>query len=1105
MAKEKIVVLGGGCAALSAVFMLTEQDGWENRHEITVYQPGWRLGGKGAAGRNEKAGNRIEEHGLHVWSGFYENAFWMMRKVYRELARPSSHPLAAAFTAFRPRHYAALSNMVNGEWLFWKGYLPHDTGLPGDFIHPDKYDFDPQNDIRSPWQMLCEVVMWAAQYIESTTNAASANQPERSGGPTWLLDALLKPKAPPPWMLPRLKWCAEKILLGVILWRLLRAFRKAQRYHDEALKQGAAARQQQHTDGPYQTLADRMACLQCWFHRQLKSINVSQFDQRSFYIQADLFSSMMIGMLRDGVIAGGFDVIDDMDLRAWLTEHGAQPESLANATVDSAYSYVFSFENGDPDKPRLAAGVAIRLLMRLLLCSRGAVFWEMQGGMGDTIFAPLYEALRARGVKFKFFHRVTAIKSGDGKAVDEIVIGRQATLKQGLSEYAPLKTYCKLPGWPSAPRYDQLVEGAALAAKYEGRLCELESNYGDWEDREVITLRKGGDFDRVVLGISVEAVKFLCADLSAKNARFKQGVEGIKTVRTQSMQLWAGKSLYDLGWKLPPPIVCSYGEPFDTWADMSGLLEREGWCDGETPRSLAYFCGVMKDDACGILPPGPQPGYFLKAHEQAKENARVWLHQYTGELWPLGTCPRLPDLDYQILYRPGGGSDAQRFDYQWFSANVDLTARYVLALPGTTRLRLKAGESGFSNLLLAGDWVRNGLNYGCVESAVLGGFQAARAITGFPSALYGETDGTANTPFAATRPKRPALLAVVEPANQSSSARAAPSPANKTSIEPLIGDHVRRGGLDVLPAPWRCDDVQLDAFYLHGDLDALQALCDRMINQPSQGCLVFKPSTRHVVLTFQRLHNLRSLAPGCETLGGHTYCEAAFWVFTQRFDRQGHKIGDQALLIPYIFAENSVAVATGREVYGYPKEYATVGMPLRGAAPDDYTVRGLAVPVFKPGAIALPDTEILRCRRIDDSALKGLGHAACELAGDLLTAVRSGRIGDTALALVGESITALMNKRLDLVYLREIRALAGGRGCDIQSVTTASEHPLELECLRLLRGRYALQLPPLDSHPIAADLGLKLQAGNSVDVMLGLEIDLAFTLGSGKNLWSAAP
>jgi uncharacterized protein with NAD-binding domain and iron-sulfur cluster len=136
MAKEKLMVLGGGCAAMAAVFGITDRAGWQDQYDITVYQPGWRLGGKGAAGRNAAAGDRIEEHGLHVWSGFYENAFWIMRKVYNALKRPAVDPLSSTFTAFRPHHYAGLSDYANGDWVFWKGYLPHAGGLPGDFIDP---------------------------------------------------------------------------------------------------------------------------------------------------------------------------------------------------------------------------------------------------------------------------------------------------------------------------------------------------------------------------------------------------------------------------------------------------------------------------------------------------------------------------------------------------------------------------------------------------------------------------------------------------------------------------------------------------------------------------------------------------------------------------------------------------------------------------------------------------------------------------------------------------------------------------------------------------------------------------------------------------------
>jgi uncharacterized protein with NAD-binding domain and iron-sulfur cluster len=84
---RRVLVVGGGMASLSCAYWLARQPG---RFEVTVHQQGWRLGGKLASGRNLARHGRIEEHGLHVWSGFYENAFWMIREVYRELGRRST-------------------------------------------------------------------------------------------------------------------------------------------------------------------------------------------------------------------------------------------------------------------------------------------------------------------------------------------------------------------------------------------------------------------------------------------------------------------------------------------------------------------------------------------------------------------------------------------------------------------------------------------------------------------------------------------------------------------------------------------------------------------------------------------------------------------------------------------------------------------------------------------------------------------------------------------------------------------------------------------------------------------------------------------------------
>ena len=51
-------------AGLSAAYQLTRTPELQAQHEVTVYQMGWRVGGKAASGRD--AWDRNLRHGLHV-------------------------------------------------------------------------------------------------------------------------------------------------------------------------------------------------------------------------------------------------------------------------------------------------------------------------------------------------------------------------------------------------------------------------------------------------------------------------------------------------------------------------------------------------------------------------------------------------------------------------------------------------------------------------------------------------------------------------------------------------------------------------------------------------------------------------------------------------------------------------------------------------------------------------------------------------------------------------------------------------------------------------------------------------------------------------------
>src|SRR4051794_35955007 len=76
--RPKVAILGGGMGSLSTAWELS-RSGWTNRFEsITIYQRGARLGGKAASSRGSYG--RIEEHGLHLWMGYYDNAFRLIRE-----------------------------------------------------------------------------------------------------------------------------------------------------------------------------------------------------------------------------------------------------------------------------------------------------------------------------------------------------------------------------------------------------------------------------------------------------------------------------------------------------------------------------------------------------------------------------------------------------------------------------------------------------------------------------------------------------------------------------------------------------------------------------------------------------------------------------------------------------------------------------------------------------------------------------------------------------------------------------------------------------------------------------------------------------------------
>jgi uncharacterized protein with NAD-binding domain and iron-sulfur cluster len=384
---------------------------------------------------------------------------------------------------------------------------------------------------------------------------------------------------------------------------------------------------------------------------------------------------------------------------------------------------VFGYVEGDKRRPDLAAGKALQAMIRIVLEYKGAVLWKMQAGMGDTVLTPLYDVLRSRGVRFRFFHQVTKLcVSADGASVQSVEVQPQARVKRG--SYNPIVTVGHLRCWPSEPKWQELERGEELRA----RGVNFEQERGPLELKTMV-LQAEEDYDELVLGIPVGALPPLCEELAGANARFKAMLEHSDTVMTEGIQLWLMHSATELGWPHEDAIATSYVARADTYSNMPQLLPRETWSSSQAPAEVVYLCGVLRHEGVHTQ---------KDADARVRENALGFLEHDVLRLWPRGATDAGEGLRWDELAADPGLRGRARLGAQFLRANFQPTERYVLTRAGSVTYRLRADESGFTNLKLAGDWTRNGIDGGSVEAAITSGMQAARAISGHPRTIQGE-------------------------------------------------------------------------------------------------------------------------------------------------------------------------------------------------------------------------------------------------------------------------------------------------------------------------------------------------------------------------------
>lgn len=704
MTTEKIAILGGGFGALTAAYYLTDRPGWEKDYEVCVYQMGWRLGGKAASGRDEWNAWRSEELGPTSWAGFYDNAFAMMRAVYEELDRPQGAPLRTWEQAFVPQSFVVWHELHDGVWSDWLVNFPENSDAPGD-----------EHELPSAWACVEMILGWLLRAMrgfpldevrEAARKAKEEEHEEERGFsliPDWLREVVHDTKK-----------VVGKIFDGSPLWLLREAVSVARLV--------SSGRRDDTRADDIERVVDLLDSFMEWLEDQVVDLIWEDREARRFYVLMALGAAIVRGMVADNVLVDDFFPLDDYDLREWLSRNGAHERVVYSAPVRAYYDYHRAYRGGDYEQPMLSAGSALEHLLRLVCAYNGAVFYKLAAGSGEVVFAPLYEVLRERGVKFEFFHEVTGIElTSDYEKVGKVQVVRQARVKGG-GAYEPLVDVKGLRCWPSAPDLSQLEGGAALGA------VDLEA--AGVASAEVLELELGRDFDYVVSGLPIQVLGQVAGDLLKNDRRWRIAVDQLETCATQVVQAWCDADLSALGWVYPAPISSGYAPAFSAWSDRSIALGLEDWPASPRPASIERFVGVMRDEDAS------------EAHPDAsvEREMTAWLTEHGGHLF----AGLVDDgqIAWDKFFAGDGVVGEDRLRAQFIKANVAPGARSTLSLPQTNRFRMTPEASGYKNLALVGDWLYTGY-CSCIEGAVMTGKLASRALTGSPRLIVGECERVA--------------------------------------------------------------------------------------------------------------------------------------------------------------------------------------------------------------------------------------------------------------------------------------------------------------------------------------------------------------------------
>jgi len=129
MTRRRVCIVGGGIAGLTAAYELSRTAAARAAFEVEIVEMSHRPGGRLASAHRPERWGRNEEHGLHVWFGFYGNTFRLAEQVWADAPKLEGCPWGSVYDGLRPIRFSDHAFRDGDSYLLRR--VAHPAALAG--------------------------------------------------------------------------------------------------------------------------------------------------------------------------------------------------------------------------------------------------------------------------------------------------------------------------------------------------------------------------------------------------------------------------------------------------------------------------------------------------------------------------------------------------------------------------------------------------------------------------------------------------------------------------------------------------------------------------------------------------------------------------------------------------------------------------------------------------------------------------------------------------------------------------------------------------------------------------------------------------------------